>query len=42
MIECLEEYGVIKGLPMGLKRIKNCRPHGTFGYDPVRKKEKTK
>ena len=39
MIECLEKYGVIKGLPMGLKRIKNCRPHGTFGYDPIIKKE---
>ncbi len=39
MIECLEEYGTIKGLSIGLKRIKNCRPHGTFGYDPVIKKE---
>lgn len=39
MITCLERFGVRKGLPMGLKRIKNCRPGGTFGYDPVPEKE---
>ncbi len=39
MIEAISEHGVRKGLQLGLKRIKNCRPGGTYGYDPVPKKE---
>ena len=39
MIDAIEEYGTIKGIKLGLKRIKRCRPHGGFGYDPVPKKE---
>ena len=39
MIEALEEHGVIKGLFLGIKRILKCNPWGTFGYDPVPKKE---
>ncbi len=34
-IEALERYGAIKGSKLAFKRIINCRPHGTFGYDPV-------
>lgn len=39
MIECLEEFGTIKGLKLGIKRLLKCRPNGPFGYDPVPKKE---
>lgn len=39
MIGCIENFGVLKGLKMGLKRILKCRPLGTYGYDPVPKKE---
>ena len=38
-IEAIEEYGVIKGIKMGIKRILRCRPHGGFGFDPVVRKE---
>ncbi len=41
MIECLEYYGVIRGLPKGLYRILRCNPFNKGGYDPViRIKEK--
>jgi len=39
-IEAIEEYGVIKGSKMAFKRILRCNPRGTYGYDPVLKKEK--
>ncbi len=39
MIMAIEEYGVIKGIKLGLKRIKRCRPKGDYGYDPVPLKE---
>lgn len=39
MIQSIERYGVIKGIKLGLKRIKRCRPGGDFGYDPVPLKE---
>lgn len=39
MIEAIEIYGWYRGTIMGIKRIMRCRPHGTFGYDPVPKKE---
>ena len=35
MIESLEEYGCIRGLFLGIKRILKCNPFGTYGYDPV-------
>lgn len=35
MIEAITRYGTIKGLKLGLKRIKKCHPFGAFGYDPV-------
>ena len=37
MIDALEEYGVIKGLKLGIKRILRCRPKGGYGYDPIKK-----
>lgn len=40
MKEAIIEYGVIKGGLLGTKRILKCNPFGTYGYDPVPKKEK--
>jgi len=40
MIDCLEEYGTVKGLYNGIKRIIRCNPFSKGGYDPVKKKEK--
>ncbi len=39
-IEAISEYGSIKGLYLGIKRVLKCNPWGTSGYDPVPKKEK--
>jgi uncharacterized protein len=39
MIQAIEEWGVIKGLWLGLKRIGRCHPWGGHGYDPIPKKE---
>ena len=35
MIESIYKYGVIKGIKLGVKRLKKCRPNGPCGYDPV-------
>ena len=40
MIESINTHGVIIGLYLGVNRILRCNPFGTFGYDPVPKKEK--
>lgn len=40
MIGAIKEWGVIKGLWLGLKRIASCHPWGGHGYDPVPKREK--
>ena len=41
-IECLNEYGFIKGIVIGTKRIFSCHPFkflgGGDGFDPVKKK----
>lgn len=39
MIEAINRFGVIKGLKLGIKRIKRCRPYGDCGDDPVPTKE---
>ena len=36
-IDCLNEYGVIKGVIKGTKRILSCHPFGGHGYDPIKK-----
>lgn len=41
-LEAIEEYGSIKGTFMSVKRILRCNPWGTYGYDPVIKKENNK
>lgn len=38
-IEAINEWGVIKGIYLGTKRISKCHPWGTFGYDPVPKRK---
>ncbi len=39
-IEAIEEYGTLKGLGLGIKRILRCNPFGCYGYDPVKRREK--
>ena len=36
-IDCLNEYGAIKGFAKGTKRILSCHPLGGHGYDPAKK-----
>ena len=38
--EAIEEYGTIKGLFLGIKRILRCNPLCGYGYDPVQKGSK--
>lgn len=38
MIEAIEEWGVLKGMSLGIKRISKCHPWGGMGNDPVPKK----
>ena len=38
MIEAINEWGIFKGIFLGLKRIGRCHPWGGFGPDPVPKK----
>ena len=41
MVEAIEEWGIIKGIWLGLKRIFTCHPWGGHGYDPVPKNLKS-
>lgn len=36
-IQAIEEWGVLKGIWLGMKRISRCHPWGTHGHDPVPK-----
>ncbi len=42
MIHAIEEWGVIKGIILGLKRIGRCQPWSGFGPDPVPENPKKK
>jgi uncharacterized protein len=39
-IDAINEWGVLKGMWLGLKRIFKCHPWGGHGFDPVPNKEK--
>lgn len=41
MMEAIKEWGAIRGVWLGIKRLAKCHPWGTDGYDPVpRNKDK--
>ncbi|MGI6328078.1 MAG: membrane protein insertion efficiency factor YidD [Dethiobacteria bacterium] len=33
--DAVEQYGIIKGLFLGIKRVLRCHPFNEGGYDPV-------
>lgn len=37
-IEAIQEWGVLKGISLGAKRLSKCHPWGSSGHDPVPKK----
>lgn len=41
-LEAIEEWGPLKGMWMGMKRLSKCHPWGTHGYDPVPKNKSGK
>ncbi len=42
MIQAIEEWGIFKGLYLGIRRILRCHPWGDFGPDPVPEKPNKK
>ena len=42
MVEAIQEWGVLKGVWLGIKRIGKCHPWGPHGNDPVPKKPNKK
>ena len=36
MLDAVEQYGVSRGVWLGLKRLGRCHPFHQGGYDPVR------
>ncbi len=42
MVQAIEEWGVFRGVWMGLKRISRCHPWGGHGHDPVPKNPRKK
>jgi putative membrane protein insertion efficiency factor len=38
-IQAINEWGVLKGTWLGIRRISKCHPWGGHGYDPVPQKE---
>ena len=39
-LEALEEWGVVIGLFLALRRVLRCNPFGKCGYDPVPKRKR--
>tara|TARA_Y100001970_G_scaffold267013_1_gene356420 strand:- start:1901 stop:2029 length:129 start_codon:yes stop_codon:yes gene_type:complete len=42
MIDAINEWGALKGMILGIKRIAKCHPWGSRGFDPIPKKIKGK
>jgi len=42
MIDAINEWGTLKGIMLGIKRIAKCHPLGSKGFDPIPKKIKGK
>jgi len=40
--EAIKEWGPIRGLYMGVRRLSKCHPWGTWGPDPVPRKKSKK
>ena len=38
MVEAIREWGVLKGMYLGIRRILKCHPWGPTGEDPVPKR----
>ena len=38
-IEAVKEWGPLRGLWLGVKRLSSCHPWGTHGHDPIPKKK---
>ena len=34
-IGCLQQFGLIKGIFLSIKRISKCHPWGSHGHDPI-------
>ncbi|MBK9103570.1 MAG: membrane protein insertion efficiency factor YidD [Saprospiraceae bacterium] len=41
MIDAIQEWGPLRGVWMGLRRISRCHPWGGHGHDPVPKRNKS-
>ena len=41
-IEALNEFGLVKGIYLSLRRIISCHPWGKGGFDPIKKEMKGK
>lgn len=39
-VEAIQEWGVVKGLFIGVTRLLKCLPWGAYNYDPIPKKVK--